>query len=70
METIQPGEALLHWNEAANASSYGIYVSDDPYGGFTLLWDNIIDPNPGDGTVEFTISTTDARKFFRIVARN
>lgn len=70
LEPIQSGAALLHWNEALNASSYGIYVSDDPYGGFTLQWDHIIDPNPGDGTVEFTISTADARKFYRIVARN
>jgi len=70
IEELQSGVAKLHWNEDPNAASYSIYVSDDPYSGFTLEWDNIIDPNPGNGTMEFTVATSEARKFFRVTARN
>ena len=53
---------LIDWDDSAGATSYDIYVSDDPYGTFTFLI-NVT-------ASEYTIPIFEAKKFFYIVAKN
>jgi len=65
-----PDGIRLQWNQVPGATSYTIYASLSPSAGFTVLLENITDPDPGDGIVAQILPATQDRRFFRITANN
>ncbi|MCK4980151.1 MAG: M6 family metalloprotease domain-containing protein [Candidatus Delongbacteria bacterium] len=53
---------VVDWDVSANAISYDIYSSDDPYGTFTLV-NNV-------ATNQYTVPMSVAKKFYYVVAKN
>jgi subtilisin family serine protease len=52
----------LDWDVAADATSYDVYASDDPYGTFTFVT-NV-------STNQYVAPYTDAKKFWYIISKN
>lgn len=55
-------DLVVDWDVSANATSYDVYSSDDPYGTFTLVT-NV-------GTNQYTVPADQAKLFYYIVAKN
>jgi len=53
---------VIDWDVAENATSYDIYSSDDPYGGFTL--ESTVTTN------QYVVEFTSSKKFYYIIAKN
>jgi hypothetical protein len=70
MIMTDPGGVKLSWDQVAGATSYSVYASTDPQGGFAVLLSGVTDPDPGDGTVEQVIPATAERRFFKVTANN
>ncbi|MBN2788900.1 MAG: VCBS repeat-containing protein [Candidatus Delongbacteria bacterium] len=62
ISTVQSGNDLvIYWDQVATATSYKIFISDDPYSGFVLL-DETSDEN-------YTVyNITDTKKFYYVIA--
>jgi hypothetical protein len=60
--SIVSGDVFINWDDSADATSYDIYTSADPYGSFGLLT-NVT-------ASEYTYTGTEAKMFFYIVAKN
>ena len=60
--SILGANLVIDWDIVANATSYDVYSSDDPYSGFTLVT-NV-------GTNQYTVAYTASKKFYYIVAKN
>nr|HXK50663.1 hypothetical protein [Clostridiales bacterium] len=60
--SISGTDLVIDWDAAADATSYDVYSSDDPYGAFTL--------EANVGTNQYVIAYTDAKKFYYIVSKN
>lgn len=67
---ISGTNTILHWEESDYATSYMIYASDVADSGFSLEEDNVTDPVPGDGFVQYSLPITGEKRFFRVAARN
>ncbi len=60
--SISGTDLVIDWDAAADATSYDVYTSDDPYGTFT--WEaNVL-------TNQYTIPASVAKKFYYIVSKN
>ena len=60
--SIVSGEVYINWDDSADATSYDVYASADPYGTFSLLT-NVT-------SSEYTYTGTEAKMFFYIIAKN
>jgi hypothetical protein len=60
--SIVSGNIFIQWDDAADAETYDIYTSADPYGTYTLLT-NV-------GVSEYTYTGTESKMFFQIVSKN
>lgn len=60
--SIVGSNLVIDWDVSANATSYDIYSSDDPYGTFDFVT-NV-------GTNQYTIAADQAKLFYYIVAKN
>jgi len=60
--TLVSGQVYINWDDSADATSYDVYSSADPYGTFGLIT-NVI-------ASEFTYIGTETKMFFYIVAKN
>ncbi len=60
--SISGTDLVIDWDAAADATSYDVYSSNDPYGEFTFE-DNV-------GTNQYVTAYTDAKKFYYIVSKN
>lgn len=60
--SIVSGNIFIQWDDAADAETYDIYTSADPYGTYTLLT-NV-------GVSEYTYTGTETKMFFQIVSKN
>lgn len=67
---ISGSNVILTWNESPYASSYRIYSSDSPNTGFAPEPGSVIDPLPGNGTVQFSMPVGSERRFYRVTAQN
>lgn len=55
-------DLVIDWDIAADATSYDVYSSNDPYGGFAF--------EANVGTNQYVIPYTDSKKFYYIVSKN
>ncbi|MDA3885891.1 MAG: C25 family cysteine peptidase [Candidatus Delongbacteria bacterium] len=60
--SISGSDIVVDWDVAANATSYDVYSSDDPYGTFIFVT-NV-------GTNQYTVAADQAKLFYYIVAKN
>ncbi|NOR45933.1 MAG: hypothetical protein GQ534_10140, partial [Candidatus Delongbacteria bacterium] len=60
--SISGTDLVIDWDVSADATSYDVYSSDDPYGTFIFVT-NV-------GTNQYTISITQAKLFYYIIAKN
>ena len=60
--SISGTDLVIDWDAAADATSYDVYSSDDPYGSFTYVT-NV-------PTNQYTVDYTAAKKFYYVVAKN
>jgi hypothetical protein len=63
--SISGTDLVIDWDISANATSYDVYSSDDPYEGFTLAVDGEDLP-----TNQYTVLIEDAKLFYYVVAKN
>jgi len=68
--SLDPGGVKLSWDQVAGAVSYKIYASQNAVAGFTEIMGGIIDPDPGDGSVEQVLEASLQARFFRVTASN
>ncbi|MDY0017856.1 MAG: S8 family serine peptidase [Candidatus Delongbacteria bacterium] len=60
--SISGTDLVIDWDVSANATSYDVYSSDDPYGTFSF--------EANVGTNQYAIPYTDAKKFYYIVSKS
>jgi hypothetical protein len=60
--SISGADIVVDWDVAADATSYDVYSSDDPYGTFTFVT-NV-------ATNQYTVAADQAKLFYYIVAKN
>jgi hypothetical protein len=60
--SISGSDIVVDWDVAANATSYDVYSSDDPYGTFIFVT-NV-------GTNQYTVAADQAKLFYYIVSKN
>ena len=60
--SISGTDLVIDWDVSANATSYDVYSSDDPYGTFTFV--------ANVGTNQYTVPASQAKLFYYIVAKN
>ncbi len=60
--SIVSGNIFIQWDDAADAETYDIYTSADPYGTYTLLTNVAVS--------EYTYTGTETKMFFQIVSKN
>ncbi len=60
--SIVSGNVFINWDDSADATSYDVYASANPYGTFSLLT-NVTNS-------EYTYTGTETKMFFYIVAKN
>lgn len=60
--SISGTDLIIDWDVSADATSYDVYSSDDPYGTFTLAT-NV-------STNQYTVPASQAKLFYYIVAKN
>ena len=60
--SISGTNLVVDWDVSADATSYDVYSSDDPYGTFTFVT-NV-------GTNQYTVAANQAKLFYYIVAKN
>ncbi|MCK4981200.1 MAG: hypothetical protein KAS62_12440, partial [Candidatus Delongbacteria bacterium] len=60
--SIVGSNLVVDWDVSADATSYDIYSSDDPYGTFTFV--------ANVGTNQYTVPADQAKLFYYIVSKN
>ena len=60
--SIVGGQLFIQWDDAADAETYDVYTSADPYGTYTLLTNVAVS--------EYTYTGTETKMFFQIVSKN
>ncbi|MBN2790172.1 MAG: hypothetical protein JXR69_08275, partial [Candidatus Delongbacteria bacterium] len=60
--SVSGTDFVIDWDVAADATSYDVYSSDDPYGTFTL--------EANVGTNQYVVPAETVKKFYYIVAIN
>jgi hypothetical protein len=64
--SIVSGNVKIDWNDAANATGYDVYFSNDPYAVWPSGWGTPVYTSVS----EYTYSPSETKKFFRIVSKN
>lgn len=68
---LREGESLtLRWDQVPGAVYYTVYSSFDPDGTFSPDGNQVVDFNSGDGLVFKELSSSGARRFYRVTAGN
>ena len=60
--SIVESDLVIDWDVSADAVSYDVYSSDDPYGAFTF--------EANVSANQYTVPYTDAKKFYYIISKN